>query len=158
MADDIEKLFIHHDYDNVESGPAEVVGTEGDAVLLRLLFIPFMYATPTYGDVVAATREAEFEDNLAFACPGQFGMDVEDLHRHGGRYALIFDFELAEGEGEQWFQESHDIMSSLAWPQEEGKPGRAYLAVQDARTPDEVMRLLKKRHPNSAFTLIHPEE
>src|SRR5262249_26050280 len=82
------KLFLHHRYDHVESGPAEVVGAHGKQQLARLLFIPFEYATPTYGDVVVAARDPEFERNWAFEVLGPGGMPESKLHEWGGRYAM----------------------------------------------------------------------
>lgn len=149
-------LFIHHGYDNVESGPAEEVERDSKRLLLKLLFIPFSYATPTYGDVVAASRDEEFEGNYAFECPRKFGMDVEELHQHGGRYTLIVDFELGDAEWALWFPEEDEIMTSMAWPDEEGKPGRLYIASESTRSPSDIMDALQRGHPEATFTLIHP--
>lgn len=151
-----EKLFIHHGYDFVESGPAENVGTYRRKKLLRLLFIPFMYATPTYGDVVAVKRDPEFEGNYAFECPGPHGMEIDDLHQHGGRYALIVDFSLGDSEWAPWFPEANDIMTSLAWEEQDDKPGRLYIAAQTSYSPEDVMKLLAEGHPAAKFILIHP--
>ncbi len=63
--------------DHVESGPAELLGARGGAKLLRLQFIPFMYATPTFDDVVVAREDPELDGNLAFECPEPFGMDTD---------------------------------------------------------------------------------
>ena len=152
------KLFIHHGYDNVESGPAEDVGPARGRKLLRLLFIPFMYATPTYGDVVSARKDAEFEGHYAFECPNEHGMEIDDLHEHGGRFALIVDFHLGADDSAPWFPESDDVMTSLAWPEEKGTPGRLYIAAQTTKTPASILDSLVGAHPSATFTLIHPED
>ncbi len=150
------KLFIHHHYDYVESGPAKAVGTLRGKKLLQLQFIPFEYATPTYGDVVAASKDDEFNNHWAFECPQRGGMPVSKLHAHGGRYAMIVQFVRRGSHTGPWFPGRHDIMSSLARMATRSAPGLVYFAVPDKVRPTEIMRLLGEGHPEFQFAQIHP--
>jgi hypothetical protein len=150
------KLFVHHGYDNVESGPAAPAGTQRGRRLFRLKFIPFCYATPTYGDVVVAKRDKEFNDHWAFETTRPYGMSIDDLHAHGGRYAMIVDFTPGGRHRGPWFPDRRDIMSSIAIEPGDG-PGRVYFAVPDKITPADVMAALADSHPKFDFTQIHPK-
>lgn len=153
------KLFVHHGYDHVESGPALPAGTHRGRKLFRLLFIPFEYATPTYGDIVVGVRDPEFENNWAFEVPGKGGMPVAQLHEHGGRYAMVVKFVRGGTHRGAWFPDRSDIMSSLAVTgSDDGeKPGLVYFAVPAAVRPPAVMALLAASHPAFTFTQLHPK-
>jgi hypothetical protein len=153
------KLFLHHRYDHVESGPAEVAGKDGKQVHARLLFIPFEYATPTYGDVVVAARDPEFERNWAFEVPSPGGMPESQLHEWGGRYAMVVRYKAGGKSTGPWFPGREDIMSSMGIRASDdgNKPGLVYFAVPKAVRPPEVMAALAASHPAFAFEQLHPK-
>jgi hypothetical protein len=150
-------LFLHHSYDGVESGPAEVVGGGTKSKQLRLRFIPFVYATPTFDDVVVARKDAEFEGNWAFEVPRRGGMDERELHAHGGRYAMIVTYTLGGVLRGPWFPGRADIVSATARRAEVGRPGRLYFAVPKGVTQESVMAALREGHPDFGFELVHPK-
>ena len=55
--------------------------------------MPFLHAKPTYGDVIPAFRDDDFDGNWAW---DRGGVDYEEirerLHTDGERYALIVDY------------------------------------------------------------------
>jgi hypothetical protein len=151
------KLFIHHGYDLVESGPAENAGKHRGRTLLRLRFIPFHYATPTADDVVIAKRDPEFNDHWAFECPRRGGMPVSQLHEHGGRYSMIVSFTRGgEHVTGPWFPGREDILSSMALQATDERPGRVYFAAPKRVRPPEIMAALTESHPGYGFEQIHP--
>jgi hypothetical protein len=150
------RLYIHHRHANIESGPAEPAGTFGARKLLRLKFIPFGYAAPTYDDIVVAAKDPELEGNWSFECPEASGVELEQLYEHGGRYAMIVDFVPGGEHNGPWLPGRSDIVSSLALKPTPARPGRIYLAVPDDISRRAVMRSLKDAHPEFRFELIHP--
>lgn len=152
------KLFLHHANEDVESGPAVVVGKAARGLVpLRLRFIPFFFACPTYDDVVLAKKDPELEGHWTFEVPFSGGMEETDLHEHGGRYALIFDYRVGGAHTGPWFPGREDIVSANATAPKGERPGRVYLAVPSIVKPPEVMQLLAEGHPDFQFSLVHPK-
>lgn len=150
------KLFLHHAYDWVESGPAEELRRQGDTIHARLAFIPFGFATPTFGDVIVAQRDDEYDGHWTFEVPDAGGMDVEDLQEKGGYVALIVDFWLPDADDGVWFPGRDDIYSALSTACGPDEDGRVYFAVPDSIAPNDVMSMLRAAHPEGRFTLVHP--
>jgi hypothetical protein len=150
----LTKLFIHHRYANVESGPAEPAGTFGPKRLFRLKFIPFAYATPTYDDIVVASKDPELAGNWTFECPGSDGMDAYELYEHGGRYAMVVDYVPGGDQRGPWLPGLPDIICAVASKATNDGPGRIHLAVPDGVSPDAVMILLRSCHSDLRFDRI----
>ena len=150
----LTKLFIHHRYGNVESGPAEPAGTFGPKRLFRLKFIPFAYATPTYDDIVVAAKDPALEGNWTFECPGSDGMDAYELYEHGGRYAMVVDYVPGGDDRGPWLPARPDIICAVASGATHHRAGRIHLAVPDGVSPNVVMTSLRRFHPDLRFDRI----
>ncbi len=155
MTEQYVKVFLHNDYDDVESLPCEPCGEADGRKLFRLRSVPFLHSKPTYADVIPAAIDEELGG--CYAWNGK----VEGVHEDGGRYAMIFDWEPSSQTGANldgpWLPQELDIIPNNAWAACEGKAGRTYLAVPHGMNPDQVMAELCAGHPGLAFILIHPE-
>jgi len=158
------KVYLHHRYGDVETLPCEPCGKLGKRRLFRLLAIPFFFTKPTFGDVIAAARDAELDGHWAWEPSHPLTTRDRDLHEDGGRYAMIFDYRPSgkrarprpvTGET-SWFPRELDIVSSRAIEPTRRTPGRVYLAVPSKLPPARVMALVRKRHPEFSFRQVHP--
>jgi hypothetical protein len=150
-------IFIHHRHDNVESGPAEPAGSFGRKKLFRLKFIPVVYATPTYDDIVIAERDPRLADNWSFECPQADGTDADDVYERGGRYAMIVDFIPGGDDRGAWFPGRSDIVSALAVAPTDGRPGRVCFAIPDDLSPEAALTALREAHPGFRFAQLPPQ-
>jgi hypothetical protein len=155
------RVFLHYDYDDVETVPCEVVQRGRGFVDVKVLAIPFLHATPTYGDVVRAKKDPEFEGNLAWASTRRGGARDEDLVEAGGYYALIARLrrrpDVPAPADPLWFPRDFGIFSSVATSWKDREWGRIYFAAPKKIQPRDVLDMLEARHPNFDWQLVHPK-
>ena len=162
-----QKVFLHNRYEEVESAWCEPCGGREDGErLFRLLNIPFLHAKPTYGDVIAARRDEEFDGNWAWNRDGASYRQtcLKRIHTDGGRFAMIVDYHVTPtGDFQAWmawlvgWMQKDRIVAEGAWAPNEERPGRLYLAVPTRRRPSWVMRAFEKGPAGLRFEQIHPK-
>jgi hypothetical protein len=137
----------------------EVDGRPG-ARRVRLGNVPYLYAKPTYGDVIIVAPDEQdgvltWEDGAG---------DRPDIDEDGGRWAMIVEYRLAPGadDVDAAFRaldvagEKADVMVEGAWTPRDGEPGRAYLAVPASMDVKAVLAKLKEAGVPLVFEVVHP--
>ncbi|MGN6109068.1 MAG: hypothetical protein ACTHU0_28440 [Kofleriaceae bacterium] len=139
-------------------GPAD--GPEGSR-RVRLVNVPFLHAKPTWGDVIVVSPD---EDGALTWDANRIAWSKIDtrIEEDGGRYAMIVDYEPVGVSAEAAFDAIHDacadqeLVCEDAFEPREDAPGRAYLAVPNEISPDEVMKLLAEADLPTRVTQFHP--
>jgi len=155
------KVFLHDRGQDVESAWCQPVGEARGAGLFRLVNVPFLHAKPTYGDIIPAFRDDDFDGNWAW---DRAGVDYEEirerLHTDGERYALIVDYTMRTdadfGAMVSALEKRHAIVAEGCFGPRGEEPGRLYLAAPRALSPSEVMAAVVKLGRGFRFELVHP--
>jgi hypothetical protein len=106
--------------------------------------IPFLHASPTFGDLIEAAPDKEGV------------LTLRRLHAAGGRYPMIVDYPRSVPlKALDALVRAEEIASEGCFAPEGTAPGRLYLAVPETRKPADVFALLTRKFPK--IMLIHPE-
>ncbi len=159
------KVRLHDRNEDSESvwafdlGP--VKGKRG-ARRVQINNICFVHAKPTLHDIIVVEPDPEDGDYMLQwdqrGVPwSKIGTRIDE---DGGRFAMIVDYRYGP-DGDRW----RDLVTAVTRPglDIEGafgpkgdRPGRAYLAVDKAIKPADVMAILGKSGVGYTFTQIHP--
>ena len=155
------KVFLHDRGQDVESAWCQPVGEARGAALFRLVNVPFLHAKPTYGDVIPAFRDDDFDGNWAWDRGGvEYDKIRERLHTDGERYALIVDYTMRTdadfGALVSALEKRHAIVAEGCFGPRGEEPGRLYLAARREVPPGEVMAAVEKLGRGFRFALVHP--
>ena len=155
------KLFLHENYDDVESVWGTTCGRARGGTLVRIDNIPYVHSKPTFGDVVVAKRDRELDVPYAWNV-GQNGKSISEkkiiarLHEDAGRYAGIVEY-AAKKKGAsfarltKWLRKEHDVVSEGAWE------GTLYLAIPKKLRMKDLMRATRARFADAfRFKQVHP--
>lgn len=161
------KVCLHSRGQDVETPWAEDLGEapgRRGTRLVRLGNVPFFHAKPTYEDVLVVEYDPTY-NKLTWDSGGlSYERILERIADDGGRYAVVIDydlvppttdaraaFKLLDVAGEKM----NMVVEGMRGP-EEGRPGRAYLAVPYDIAPVLVMAYLDEQNLPMKLTLIHP--
>jgi len=162
-APELIKVRLHDRNDDSESvwahdlGPAK--GKRG-ARRVQIANICFMHAKPTLRDIIVVEPDPEDADYILQwdqrGVPwSKIGTRID---QDGGRYAMIVDYTYKR---DNW----RGLVAAIsrpgldiegAWGPKDGRPGRAYLAVDKATKAAQVMQWLAETDVGYTFTQIHP--
>ena len=151
------KVFLHDRGEDVESAWCQPAGPS----LFRLVNVPFLHAKPTYGDIIPAFRDDDFDGNWAWDRGGvPFERVRERLHADGERYALIADYTMRTdadlGALVAALERHHGIVAEGCFGPRGEEPGRLYLAASRAAAPADVMAAVGRLGRGFRFVLVHP--
>lgn len=157
------KVRLHDRNEDSESVWAQdlgpVKGRRG-ARRVRIANICFFHAKPTLHDVIVVEPDPEDPDYmLQWDRRGVAWRKIDTrIDEDGGRYAMIVDY---THDREDWrglvdAVRRPELDIEGAWGVRDGKPGRAYLAVEDGTKPAQVMAWLADNGVGYTFTQIHP--
>mgnify|MGYP003338351740 CR=1 FL=1 len=161
MPTDLIKILLHDDGEDVESVWARTMPSPAGRTFARLDNIPFVHAKPTFGDVIEVSAD---ESQPGFLCWNVRGCTYDEivarLVEDGGKYAAIVDFECVDPSRfaalVQWSRTRMALEWEGARGPAEGRPGRAYLAVDYADSVAAMMKVLEENPLGFRFTLVHP--
>jgi hypothetical protein len=159
------KVRLHDRNEDSESvwaydlGP--VKGKRG-ARRVQISNICYLHAKPTLHDVIVVEPDPEDDDYLLQwdrrgVAEKRLGTRIDT---DGGRFAMIVDYEYGP-RGDRWRALSDAVtrpgldIEGMCGPSD-GDPGRAYLAVDKAITPKQVMEILRATDVGYTFVQIHP--
>jgi hypothetical protein len=145
----LTRVFMHHRYQNVEALRAEACGQMDERRLFRVASIPLQYSKPTYGDIIAAGRDPQFDGHWAWECPAPSGALPKHLHEDGGRYTMVVDFvpDPANAAAQPRLPGALNIIAMPAREPDADHPGQVYLAVPGFLPPDLVLAAIRELHP-----------
>ena len=157
------KICLHSQGKDVETAWAEDLGeatVSPGARFVRLGNVPFLYAKPTYGDVLVVVPDPVY-NKLTW---NSEGLPFERIVDDGGRYAVILDYELVpRGSDPQPAFSALDVAGENANVSVEGcygptaeRPGRVYLAVPYAMTTAALLAYFDDQNLPLSLTLVHP--
>lgn len=161
------KICLQSQGKDVETPWAEDLGeatVSPGARFVRLGNVPFLYAKPTYGDVLLVIPDPVYK-RLTWDSEG---LPFERVHERivddGGRYAVIIDYELVPRDSDlQPAFTAFDIAGEKVNVSVEGcygptpeRPGRVYLAVPYAMTIAALLSYFDEQNLPLSLTLVHP--
>ena len=160
------KIRLHSNGRDVETpfgedlGPTNVPG----ARCVRLANIPFLYAKPTYGDVIVVEPGEGGMLTWNSKRPGRDSKPAIPIAEDGGRFLMILDYRANEAAHDSVTAfrvfvmtcETHDIIVEGCFGPKEELPGRVYIAAPRPMTVDSVMAMLDEANLPLDLTLIHP--
>jgi hypothetical protein len=161
------KVCLHSRGDDVETPWAEDLGEapgRPGARLVRLGNVPFFHAKPTYEDVLVVEYDPTY-NKLTWDSGGlPYERILECIAEDCGRYAVIIDYDLVPPttDAQPAFklldvagEKMNMVVEGMRGP-EDGRPGRAYLAVPYDIAPILVMAYLDEQKLPMRLTLVHP--
>lgn len=160
------KILLHSDGEDCESTWAEDCGpalARPGARFVRVANVPFLYAKPTYGDVIVVAPDED--GRLAWDREGVPWERIgERILEDEGRWSMILDYQLLDPSTD--LQEAFTALDSAAegadivvegcYRPDAGQPGRALLAVPADLDLDEVLAFLEGQNLPLSLTLVHP--
>jgi hypothetical protein len=163
--DRLVKIRLQQRGEEVETAWAEDLGpVQGrpGARRVRIGSVPFLYAKPTYEDVIVV--EPDLTDGMLMWDGDGVAFEEMDsgIAEDGGRYALVIDYEVIDASVENTFTrlklaaELAGIALEGCYGPKPGKPGRAYLAAPNEMAVADVLGRLEAAALPVKLTLVHP--
>ena len=159
MSDDLIKVLLHNQGEDVETLWAFRLEGDDTRALVRLDNVPFLNAKPTYGDVIEVVADPAHPGFLSWDQGGDWERVHERIVEDGGRYAAIVDYSGdvdRYAELSNWARETHDFVFEGVRGPSDDAPGRFYMAVPWAVDPRELIAMLGASDMGFTFVLEHP--
>jgi len=149
---------------DTETPWAEDLGPAPDGGrLVRLVNVPFLHAKPTWGDTIVVVDSPD--GHPTWDRDGASFSKIDSLiTEDGGRWAMIIDYapHPDSEDADRVFSllaracAEHDVVCEGAWGPRDGDPGRAYLAVKNELSDQQVITRLRDAELPCELIQIHP--
>ncbi len=162
------KISMHRDGEDVETPWAEDLGVDPACAgnrLVRIGNVPYLYAKPTYGDVVSVSPSDD--GRLEWNSHNKTYDEIVDLliAKDGGRWVMIVDYAAAVASDASLADlfrqfdlaaESANIVVEGCYSDHEERTGRAYLAVPKTVSGDGAIKYFARAIEQLTLAVVHP--